>query len=317
MCSISFCFYLCSLLERAQTVFCCAFFPLAVEPFNTQPQLHYIALSRSYKGSFSAWCLVLAGAFLFQWSWRHALSHRSIFLLTTSKHASVALRWLKFITVFSLWKLFLPPCHLRAGNLWESLVVKMGGCLPPEVRLIKCAWRCANMLWAAVFLVWIFFSGCEISFRIHFSWSCHLKGKQLTQWYLLNLCLVLLCLQNRQLQGLKGLFNKNPRHSSSENSSHYVRKRSIGDRILRRTASAPAKGRKKSKMGFQEMVEVKDSVSEAARDQDGVLRRTARSLQARPVSMPVDRSLLGALSLPISETAKDTEGKENSLGKML
>uniref|UniRef100_A0A8C9E7T4 Phosphoinositide phospholipase C n=1 Tax=Phocoena sinus TaxID=42100 RepID=A0A8C9E7T4_PHOSS len=119
--------------------------------------------------------------------------------------------------------------------------------------------------------------------------------------------------KNRQLQGLKGLFNKNPRHSSSENSSHYVRKRSIGDRILRRTASAPAKGRKKSKMGFQEMVEVKDSVSEAARDQDGVLRRTARSLQARPVSMPVDRSLLGALSLPISETAKDTEGKENSL----
>ncbi|EAW78749.1 phospholipase C, eta 1, isoform CRA_c [Homo sapiens] len=119
--------------------------------------------------------------------------------------------------------------------------------------------------------------------------------------------------KNRQLQGLKGLFNKNPRHSSSENNSHYVRKRSIGDRILRRTASAPAKGRKKSKMGFQEMVEIKDSVSEATRDQDGVLRRTTRSLQARPVSMPVDRNLLGALSLPVSETAKDIEGKENSL----
>uniref|UniRef100_F6USU1 Phosphoinositide phospholipase C n=1 Tax=Callithrix jacchus TaxID=9483 RepID=F6USU1_CALJA len=119
--------------------------------------------------------------------------------------------------------------------------------------------------------------------------------------------------KNRQLQGLKGLFNKNPRHSSSENNSHYVRKRSIGDRILRRTASAPAKGRKKSKMGFQEMVEIKDSVSEATRDQDGVLRRTTRSLQARPVSMPIDRNLLGALSLPLSETARDTEGKENSL----
>uniref|UniRef100_A0A8C3YQ97 Phosphoinositide phospholipase C n=1 Tax=Catagonus wagneri TaxID=51154 RepID=A0A8C3YQ97_9CETA len=119
--------------------------------------------------------------------------------------------------------------------------------------------------------------------------------------------------KNRQLQGLKGLFNKNPRHSSSENNSHYVRKRSIGDRILRRTASAPAKGRKKSKMGFQEMVEIKDSVSEATRDQDGVLRRTTRSLQARPVSMPVDRNLLGALSLPVSETVKDREGKENSL----
>ncbi|XP_077606226.1 1-phosphatidylinositol 4,5-bisphosphate phosphodiesterase eta-1 [Crocuta crocuta] len=121
--------------------------------------------------------------------------------------------------------------------------------------------------------------------------------------------------KNRQLQGLKGLFNKNPRHGSSENNSHYVRKRSIGDRILRRTASAPAKGRKKSKMGFQEMVEIKDSVSEAARDQDGVLRRTTRSLQERPVSMPVDKSLLGALSLPVSETAKDAEGKENSLAE--
>ncbi|XP_040336489.1 1-phosphatidylinositol 4,5-bisphosphate phosphodiesterase eta-1 isoform X5 [Herpailurus yagouaroundi] len=121
--------------------------------------------------------------------------------------------------------------------------------------------------------------------------------------------------KNRQLQGLKGLFNKNPRHGSSENNSHYVRKRSIGDRILRRTASAPAKGRKKSKMGFQEMVEIKDSVSEAARDQDGVLRRTTRSLQERPVSLPVDKSLLGALSLPVSETAKDTDGKESSLAE--
>uniref|UniRef100_A0A7N5JDN3 Phosphoinositide phospholipase C n=1 Tax=Ailuropoda melanoleuca TaxID=9646 RepID=A0A7N5JDN3_AILME len=121
--------------------------------------------------------------------------------------------------------------------------------------------------------------------------------------------------KNRQLQGLKGLFNKNPRHGSSENNSHYVRKRSIGDRILRRTASAPAKGRKKSKMGFQEMVEIKDSVSEASRDHDGVLRRTTRSLQERPVSLPVDKSLLGALSLPLSAAAKDAEGKEHSLAE--
>uniref|UniRef100_A0A2K5QSM5 Phosphoinositide phospholipase C n=1 Tax=Cebus imitator TaxID=2715852 RepID=A0A2K5QSM5_CEBIM len=134
----------------------------------------------------------------------------------------------------------------------------------------------------------------EIYGKVRKTIGCHFKGKL-------------------QLQGLKGLFNKNPRHSSSENNSHYVRKRSIGDRILRRTASAPAKGRKKSKMGFQEMVEIKDSVSEATRDQDGVLRRTTRSLQARPVSMPIDRNLLGALSLPLSETAKDIEGKENSL----
>ena len=157
----------------------------------------------------------------------------------------------------------------------------------------------------------------KIYFLFHFSWCCHLKGKLLTQWHLLNLWLVLLYLQNRQLQGLKGLFNKNPRHSSSENNSHYVRKRSIGDRILRRTASAPAKGRKKSKMGFQEMVVINDSVSEVSRDQDGVVRRTTRSLQVRPVSMPVDKCFLGSLSLPVSKTAEDTEGKENSPGKML
>lgn len=70
-------------------------------------------------------------------------------------------------------------------------------------------------------------------------------------------------------------------------------------------------------MGFQEMVEIKDSVSEASRDHDGVLRRTTRSLQERPVSLPVDKSLLGALSLPLSAAAKDAEGKEHSLGKML
>ncbi|XP_027731745.1 1-phosphatidylinositol 4,5-bisphosphate phosphodiesterase eta-1 isoform X1 [Vombatus ursinus] len=123
--------------------------------------------------------------------------------------------------------------------------------------------------------------------------------------------------KNRQLIGLRGLFNKNPKHSSSENNSHYVRKRSIGDRILRRTASAPAKGRKKSKMGFQELMETKDSVSEVtgSREKDGVLRRTTRSLQARPVSMPVDKSLLGGLSLPTLESAKETEGKENALAE--
>ncbi|XP_028928119.1 1-phosphatidylinositol 4,5-bisphosphate phosphodiesterase eta-1 isoform X1 [Ornithorhynchus anatinus] len=120
--------------------------------------------------------------------------------------------------------------------------------------------------------------------------------------------------KNRQLIGLRGLFNKNPKHSSSESNSHYVRKRSIGDRILRRTASAPAKGRKKSKIGFQEMMEGKDNTIEAtgAREKDGVLRRTTRSLQARPVSMPVDKCLLGGLSPPLGEIVKESKGKENT-----
>uniref|UniRef100_A0A8C4Y123 Phosphoinositide phospholipase C n=1 Tax=Gopherus evgoodei TaxID=1825980 RepID=A0A8C4Y123_9SAUR len=125
--------------------------------------------------------------------------------------------------------------------------------------------------------------------------------------------------KNRQLIGLKGLFNKNPKHNSAENNGHYVRKRSIGDRILRRTASAPAKGRKKSKMGFQEATEIKDGTSEPTdmKDTEGVIRRTTRSLQARPASMPVDKFLLMGLSSPECETMKDTKRDENTSGKML
>uniref|UniRef100_A0A8D0HJL8 Phosphoinositide phospholipase C n=1 Tax=Sphenodon punctatus TaxID=8508 RepID=A0A8D0HJL8_SPHPU len=125
--------------------------------------------------------------------------------------------------------------------------------------------------------------------------------------------------KNKQLIGFRGLFNKNPKHNSAENNGHYIRKRSIGDRILRRTASAPAKGRKKSKMGFQEATELKDSTSETIdlKDKEGVRRRTARSLQARPVSMPVDKYLLMELPSPSRETVDDATGKENISGKTL
>uniref|UniRef100_A0A8C3JD10 Phosphoinositide phospholipase C n=1 Tax=Calidris pygmaea TaxID=425635 RepID=A0A8C3JD10_9CHAR len=120
--------------------------------------------------------------------------------------------------------------------------------------------------------------------------------------------------KNKQLIGLRGLFNKNPKHNSAETSGHYVRKRSIGDRILRRTASAPAKGRKKSKMGFLEATEIKDSASEPIdlKDKEGVVRRTSRSLQARPASMPVDKYLLVGLPCPEDETTQDAKGKENA-----
>ncbi|NXW27355.1 PLCH1 phosphodiesterase, partial [Phaetusa simplex] len=120
--------------------------------------------------------------------------------------------------------------------------------------------------------------------------------------------------KNKQLIGLRGLFNKNPKHNSAETSGHYVRKRSIGDRILRRTASAPAKGRKKSKMGFLEATEIKDSTSEPVdlKDKEGVVRRTSRSLQARPASMPVDKYLLVGLPCPEDKTTQDAKGKENA-----
>ncbi|NXD18013.1 PLCH1 phosphodiesterase, partial [Nothocercus nigrocapillus] len=120
--------------------------------------------------------------------------------------------------------------------------------------------------------------------------------------------------KNRQLIGLRGLFNKTPKHSSAENTGHYVRKRSIGERILRRTASAPAKGRKKSKMGVVEGIEIKDSTSEPAdlKDKEVVVRRAVRSVQARPASMPVDKYLLVGLPCAEGEAVQDAGGKENA-----
>ncbi|XP_064020857.1 1-phosphatidylinositol 4,5-bisphosphate phosphodiesterase eta-1 isoform X2 [Pogoniulus pusillus] len=121
--------------------------------------------------------------------------------------------------------------------------------------------------------------------------------------------------KNKQLIGLRGLFAKPPKASSAESSGHYIRKRSLGERILRRTASAPAKGRKKSKMGFLEAAEMKDSASEPADLKDlkeGVVRRTSRSLQARPASMPVDKYLLVELPCPGEEPAQDAKGNEKA-----
>ncbi|XP_016078064.1 PREDICTED: 1-phosphatidylinositol 4,5-bisphosphate phosphodiesterase eta-1 [Miniopterus natalensis] len=99
--------------------------------------------------------------------------------------------------------------------------------------------------------------------------------------------------KSRQLQGLRGLFHKHPRQAASEGGALCLRKRSLGERILRRSASAPAKGRKKSKVGSQETVEMKDAACEAARAQDG----------PRPASMPVDRCLPGPPSPPAPRTA--------------
>jgi len=72
-------------------------------------------------------------------------------------------------------------------------------------------------------------------------------------------------------------------------------------------------------MGFLEATEIKDSASEPTdlKDKEGVVRRTSRSLQARPASMPVDKYLLVGLPCPEDETAQDAKGKESTSGKML
>ncbi|XP_074403667.1 1-phosphatidylinositol 4,5-bisphosphate phosphodiesterase eta-1 isoform X4 [Zonotrichia albicollis] len=120
--------------------------------------------------------------------------------------------------------------------------------------------------------------------------------------------------KSKQLMGLRGLFSKAPKAGTAEPSGHHARKRSIGERILRRTASAPAKGRKKSKMGFLEAAEMKDSASEPAdlKDKDGVLRRPNRPSQARPASMPVDRFLMVELPCPAQDTAQEAEAEDNT-----
>ncbi|XP_039186561.1 1-phosphatidylinositol 4,5-bisphosphate phosphodiesterase eta-1 isoform X1 [Crotalus tigris] len=115
--------------------------------------------------------------------------------------------------------------------------------------------------------------------------------------------------KNKQLIGLRGLFNKNSKHNSMENSTHYIRKRSLGDRILRRTASAPAKGRKKSKIGFQETTDLKESVSETLdlKEKEGGYRQASRSLQLRPISMPVEKYLLAGLPPPDQDASRIVE----------
>ncbi|KAL7990934.1 hypothetical protein Chor_014364, partial [Crotalus horridus] len=115
--------------------------------------------------------------------------------------------------------------------------------------------------------------------------------------------------KNKQLIGLRGLFNKNSKHNSVENSTHYIRKRSLGDRILRRTASAPAKGRKKSKIGFQETTDLKESVSETLdlKEKEGGYRQASRSLQLRPISMPVEKYLLAGLPPPDQDASRIVE----------
>uniref|UniRef100_A0A803V8S7 Phosphoinositide phospholipase C n=1 Tax=Ficedula albicollis TaxID=59894 RepID=A0A803V8S7_FICAL len=125
--------------------------------------------------------------------------------------------------------------------------------------------------------------------------------------------------KSKQLMGLRGLFSKAPKAGTAEPGGHHVRKRSIGERILRRTASAPAKGRKKSKMGFLEAADIRDSASEPAdlKDKEGVVRRPNRTLQARPASMPVDRFLMVELPCPAEDTAQEAKEEESTSGKML
>ncbi|TMS07073.1 1-phosphatidylinositol 4,5-bisphosphate phosphodiesterase eta-1 [Larimichthys crocea] len=117
--------------------------------------------------------------------------------------------------------------------------------------------------------------------------------------------------KGNQLRGIRGLFNRSSKSSVDTNSG--LRKRSISDHLLRRTASAPAKGRKKTKIALSESVasisEQKNGTGAGAGGEgmSGKEGRVEKRLQPRaplthrPISMPLDRLLQGQLSLCSSD----------------
>lgn len=125
---------------------------------------------------------------------------------------------------------------------------------------------------------------------------------------LLMSCILFSCIQGHQLRGIRGLFSRSSK-SSVDTHSGGLRKRSLSDHLLRRTASAPAKGRKKTKMALSESVaSISDHKNSpgAAAGGEGVSGREGgveKRLQPRaplihrPISMPLDRLLQGQLSL--------------------
>ncbi|XP_029026990.1 1-phosphatidylinositol 4,5-bisphosphate phosphodiesterase eta-1 isoform X2 [Betta splendens] len=114
--------------------------------------------------------------------------------------------------------------------------------------------------------------------------------------------------KGHQLRGIRGFFNRSSKSSVDTNSSG-LRKRSISDHLLRRTASAPAKGRKKTKMPFSESVasisDQRNGTGAAAGGDSSSVRDggVERRLQPRgplihrPISMPLDKLLQGQLSI--------------------
>ncbi|XP_052438986.1 1-phosphatidylinositol 4,5-bisphosphate phosphodiesterase eta-1 isoform X1 [Carassius gibelio] len=104
--------------------------------------------------------------------------------------------------------------------------------------------------------------------------------------------------KGRQLRGFKGLFNKSSKSSVDTHIGVPPRKRSITDHLLRRTASAPAKGRKKIKMPLTEATS--DRENSTGDPQTTCVERRAenrKGLQHRPASMPLDKLLHSHLSL--------------------
>ncbi|XP_076002617.1 1-phosphatidylinositol 4,5-bisphosphate phosphodiesterase eta-1 [Genypterus blacodes] len=132
--------------------------------------------------------------------------------------------------------------------------------------------------------------------------------------------------KGNQLRGIRGLFSRSSKSSVDTHSGAALRKRSISDHLLRRTASAPAKGRKKTKMALAEsMASISDQKNSmgAAAGGEGVSGKDVPTerrplprppLIHRPISMPLDRLLQGQLSLCSSDKEHHDMGADTVIG---
>ncbi|XP_062275426.1 1-phosphatidylinositol 4,5-bisphosphate phosphodiesterase eta-1 [Scomber scombrus] len=128
--------------------------------------------------------------------------------------------------------------------------------------------------------------------------------------------------KGNQLRGIRGLFNRSSK--SCVDTTGGLRKRSISDHFLRRTASAPAKGRKKTKMALSESVasisDHKNGTGAVGEDMSGKERVVEKRYQPRaplthrPISMPLDRLLQGQLSLCSSDKEQHEMGADTVIG---
>lgn len=120
------------------------------------------------------------------------------------------------------------------------------------------------------------------------------------------------------------MFNRSSK-SSVDTTSGGLRKRSISDHLLRRTASAPAKGRKKTKMALSESVaSISDKTGTGAgavgegmsgRERGVEKRYQPRApLTHRPISMPLDRLLQGQLSICSPDKEQHDMGADAIIG---
>uniref|UniRef100_A0AAR2M4H8 Phosphoinositide phospholipase C n=2 Tax=Pygocentrus nattereri TaxID=42514 RepID=A0AAR2M4H8_PYGNA len=125
--------------------------------------------------------------------------------------------------------------------------------------------------------------------------------------------------KGRQLRGFRGLFSKSSKCSVDTHIGVPPRKRSISNHLLRRTASAPAKGRKKTKMALSETALDRDRKdSNGDLKQQAVERRVGprMALQHRPASMPLDKLLQSRLTLSSPETDGPDPGADTIIGEL-